>query len=70
VIFEQSPAALCIHVAINLVGLPAIVVPAGIDAALPQAVQIIGRRYREDLCLDAAAAIEERTPRLTPILHG
>jgi amidase len=55
-------------VSVNLVGLPAVVVPVGIGAGLPQAVQIMGRRYREDLCLDAAAAIEARTPRLTPIL--
>jgi amidase len=53
-------------VAVNLVGLPAVVVPVGIGAGLPQAVQIIGRRYREDLCLDAAAAIEARTARFTP----
>jgi amidase len=30
-------------------------------------VQVIGPRYREDLCLDAAAAIEERVGILTPI---
>ena len=34
---------------------------------LPQAVQVIGPRYREDLCLDAAAAIEDRLGILTPI---
>lgn len=34
---------------------------------LPQAVQVIGPRYREDPCLDAAAAIEERCGPLTPI---
>jgi len=34
---------------------------------LPQAVQIIGGRYREDLCLDAAEAIEERLGVITPI---
>ena len=54
-------------VTVNLVGLPAVVVPVGVAGGLPQAAQIIGRRYREDLCLDAAAAIEARTPRLTPI---
>lgn len=52
---------------VNIVGLPAVVVPVGIGSGLPQAVQIIGRRYREDLCLDAAAAIEARTPQFTPI---
>jgi len=30
-------------------------------------IQLIGPRYREDLCLDAAAALEERLGILTPI---
>jgi Asp-tRNA(Asn)/Glu-tRNA(Gln) amidotransferase A subunit family amidase len=42
-----------------------------LDAAdaidLPQVVQVIGPRYREDLCLDAAAAVEDRLGILTPI---
>jgi amidase len=54
-------------VAGNLLGLPAAVVPVGVDGGLPQAVQIIGGRYREDLCLDAAEAIEQRLPPVTPI---
>jgi amidase len=45
-------------VPVNVLGLPAAAVPVGVDEGLPQAVQIIGRRWREDLCLDAAAAIE------------
>jgi amidase len=48
-------------VVVNLLGLPAVAVPAGCDGGLPQAVQIIGPRFREDLCLDAAEVIEERT---------
>lgn len=32
----------------------------------PQGVQVIGGPYREDLCLDAAAAIEERLGTITP----
>jgi amidase len=51
----------------NLLGLPAAVVPVGMDGALPQGVQLIADRYREDLCLDAAQAIEERCGVLTPI---
>jgi len=30
----------------------------GVADGLPQAVQVIGPRYREDLCLDAGQAIE------------
>jgi amidase len=47
-------------VAVNYLGLPAGVVPAGRAAGLPAAVQIIGRRFREDLILDAMEAIEAR----------
>jgi amidase len=54
-------------VAINTLGLPAVALPVGIADGLPQAVQVIGPRYREDLCLDAAAAIEARLGILTPI---
>lgn len=53
--------------AINALGLPALALPVGIGDGLPQAVQVIGPRYREDLCLDAAAAIEEWVGILTPI---
>ncbi|HEY6747220.1 MAG TPA: amidase family protein [Mycobacteriales bacterium] len=53
--------------AVNALGLPAVAVPVGIGDGLPQAVQVIGRRYQEDLCLDAAAAIEARRGTITPI---
>ena len=53
--------------AVNALGLPAVALPVGITDGLPQAVQVIGPRYREDLCLDAAAAIEDRVGILTPI---
>lgn len=52
---------------VSLLGLPAAVVPVGLTRGLPQAVQLIGRPYREDVCLDAAEAIEERAGVLTPI---
>lgn len=51
----------------NLLGLPAAVIPVGIADGLPQAAQIIGARFREDLCLDAAQAIEHRCGIITPI---
>jgi amidase len=53
--------------AVNALGLPAVAVPAGIGDGLPQVVQIIGPAFREDLCLDAAQAIEDRLGILTPI---
>ena len=54
-------------VALNLLGLPAAAVPVGVADGLPQGVQLIGDRYREDLCLAAAEAIEDRLGVLTPI---
>jgi amidase len=43
---------------VNLLGLPAAAVPTGLVDGIPSGVQIIGQRFREDLCLDAAQAIE------------
>ncbi len=54
-------------VLVNLLGLPAAAVPVGMAGGLPQGVQILGPLYREDLCLDAAQAIEERRGTLTPM---
>ena len=51
----------------NLLGLPAAVVPAAVANGLPIGVQITGPRFREDLCLDAAAAIEAALGARTPI---
>jgi len=53
--------------AVNALGLPAVAVPVGVGNGLPQVVQLIGGRYREDVCLDAAQAIEDRLGILTPI---
>jgi amidase len=53
--------------AVNALGLPAVAVPVGVQDGLPQVVQLIGPRYREDLCLDAAEALEERHGVITPI---
>jgi amidase len=50
----------------NLLGLPAVAVPTGIDAGLPQGVQLIGPRYAEHLCLAAAEAVEARLGTFTP----
>jgi len=54
-------------VAVNILGLPSCAVPVGCEDGLPQGVQLIGARFREDLLLDAAQALEDRAPALTPI---
>ncbi|WP_027553367.1 amidase family protein [Bradyrhizobium sp. Cp5.3] len=46
--------------AINVLGLPGAVVPVALNDGKPIGVQLIAGRYREDLALDAAAAIEKR----------
>jgi amidase len=51
--------------AISVLGLPAAVTPVGLVGGHPVGVQIIGQRFREDLCLDACAAIEARVGVLT-----
>jgi len=55
--------------AISVLGLPVATTPAGLTAkGHPVGVQLIASRYREDLALGAAAAIEARVGALTPRL--
>jgi amidase len=51
----------------NLLGLPAACVATGVADGLPTGVQVIGDLFREDLCLNAAEAIEASVGVLTPI---
>jgi amidase len=50
-----------------LLGMPAVSVPTGVFEGLPMGVQITAPRWREDLALDAAEAIEAAFPMATPI---
>ena len=63
----EIAAAMRMVVPVNILGLPSCAVPVGRDDGLPQGVQLIGARFREDLLLDAAQAIEDRAPVITPI---
>lgn len=45
---------------VNYLGLPAASIPAGLSNGHPVGVQLIGRAFREDQILDAAAVIEDR----------
>jgi amidase len=50
-----------------LLGLPSVAVPTGVEDGVPTGVQVIAPRWREDLALDAAEAIETAWPMPTPI---
>ena len=47
-------------VSMNYMGLPAGNIPASYNDGLPIGVQIVGRRFREDMILDACEAVEQR----------
>ncbi|UTD28667.1 amidase family protein [Bradyrhizobium sp. WD16] len=64
---EKIKHAQRLMIAVNLLGLPAVAVPTGLASGLPVGVQLIGSRFREDLCLDAAEAIEAQLRVETPI---
>jgi amidase len=56
-------------IAVNILGLPSVLAPTGLDdAGLPTGVQLISSRYREDVALDAAQAVEDACGLLTPRL--
>ena len=60
----EHPLRLCS--ATTFAGVPALAVPTGIHRGMPTGVQVIGRHYREDLCLAAAQAIESAVGVLAP----
>jgi amidase len=64
---DAVSAAMRMVLPINVLGLPSCAVPVGCDDGLPQGVQLVGSRFREDLLVDAAQAIEDRAPTLTPM---
>jgi len=58
--FETAIHAQRLLVAVNHLGLPSVAVPTGVADGVPQGVQLIAARYREDLALDAAEVVEAR----------
>ncbi|MFG3506840.1 amidase [Streptomyces sp. NPDC047821] len=64
---ERVASAMRLCTVTSFVGVPAVAVPTGLADGLPSGVQIIGRAFREDLCLDAAQAVEDRLGTLTPV---
>ena len=51
----------------NVLGIPSVAVPVGVFDGLPQGVQCVADRWRDDLALNAAADIEKSVGRFTPI---
>mgnify|MGYP000067047296 CR=1 FL=1 len=51
----------------NLLGLPAAVVPVGMADGLPVGAQLIGRRFSDLTCLNAAEVLEQVFKTITPI---
>ncbi|GGQ84513.1 amidase [Kitasatospora griseola] len=51
----------------SFVGAPAVAVPTGPADGLPTGVQLVGRPFREDLCLAAAQQLEDRLGVLSPV---
>jgi amidase len=64
---RQVTEAMRVCTATSFIGVPAVAVPTGIVGGQPQGVQLIAGFFREDLCLEAAAAVESRLRRFTPI---
>ncbi len=51
----------------NLIGVPSVAVPVLVHKAVPHGAQIIGRRFDELRCLEAAQHLEQYAPVSTPI---
>lgn len=54
-------------VAISILGLPSLAVPTGIVDGVPVGVQLVGGRFREELCFKAGEVIEAQKPISTPV---
>ncbi len=64
---ERVGAGMRLCTATSFAGVPGVAVPTGTNDGLPTGVQVIGRAFREDVCLDAAQEIEDRLGVFTPI---
>lgn len=59
--------ALRFQLVLPVLGLPGLAVPTTPVEGLPMGVQIVSRRFREDLCLDAGEIVEAHLGTFTPI---
>jgi amidase len=56
--------------AIAVLGFPSVAVPTGIVRGIPVGVQVVSGKFREDICLDAAEAIEARALMPRPVIRS
>jgi amidase len=59
--------ALRLQFVLPVLGLPGLAVPTAPVDGLPMGVQIVSRRYREDVCLAAGEIVEAHVGQCTPI---
>lgn len=64
---DRLHAAHAMSFAVPLIGVPNVAVPTGVSDDLPTGALIIAQKYREDLAMDAAEAVEAAYPMETPI---
>jgi len=64
---ERMFEALKYQLASPVLGIPSLALPMGAHDGQPAGIQIVSRRFREDLCLRAGEIIEANEPPATPI---
>ena len=67
--YQRVWSAQMSQIALPLTGLPALALTTGnVGNGVPVGIQIVAARFREDVCLGVAEAIEARLPALAPAL--
>ncbi len=65
--FHRVWSAQLTQIALPLTGLPALTISTGIKGNTPLGVQLVSRRFREDICLEAAAILERGGTTASPV---
>ncbi len=65
--FQRVWEAQLTQIAVPVMGLPGLTVTTGKVGTRPVGVHLVGKRFREDILLDAGAAIEAAGPPLAPV---
>ncbi|GAA4029973.1 amidase family protein [Allokutzneria multivorans] len=63
----RATLSISLNTVTSLVGVPAVAVPTGVVDGVPMGVQVIGARFREDMCLTAAEVLERHFGSFTPV---